>query len=283
MRNSALFNEYSSKNNIPLTDDQIKKLAPAVFAEAPHETRSQRYGFIPTAEIINGMRQEGFMPMFVQQMNSRLEGREVAAKHIVRFRHQSQTDLVVGHTQPEHTEIVLLNSHDGTSAYKLASGVFRKICSNGLIVGKTCEELKVQHTAKAIDHVIEGSYKIISNSEVVKEKIEIMKAMPMPSDAKRAFGEAVLQLVYKDEEKRPEIDPTRIIQPRRMDRGESNLWEIFNNAQENIIRGGIQYTDQDEQGRRRWHTSREVKAIDRSVKINRTLWDLAEAVAAHMR
>ena len=35
-------------------------------------------------------------------------------------------------------EVVFLNSHDGTSAYQLRMGIFRVVCTNGLIVSRGC-------------------------------------------------------------------------------------------------------------------------------------------------
>ena len=39
----------SLRSDYPLTDDQIHRVAPSIFADAPHESRSQRYAYIPTA------------------------------------------------------------------------------------------------------------------------------------------------------------------------------------------------------------------------------------------
>ena len=43
------------KQNTPLTNDQMLKIAPSIFAENPHESRSQRYTYIPTINIVNFM------------------------------------------------------------------------------------------------------------------------------------------------------------------------------------------------------------------------------------
>src|SRR3546814_2013460 len=42
----------------PLSDDQIRAVAPSIFADAPHESRSERYSYIPTATVLQELRGE---------------------------------------------------------------------------------------------------------------------------------------------------------------------------------------------------------------------------------
>lgn len=140
----------------PLTDDQIFKKAPSVFAEAAHESRGARYAFIPTIQVLDGLRREGFEVVAAAQTRCRDEGKVAHAKHMLRLRHPDSIQLRdVGQEIPE---IVLVNSHDGTSSYTLHAGFFRLVCSNGLIVASsTIDDVRVRHTGNVIDNVIEGS------------------------------------------------------------------------------------------------------------------------------
>ena len=52
----------SLRSDYPLSDDQIHRVAPSIFADAPHESRSQRYAYIPTAAVLTELRKEGFQP-----------------------------------------------------------------------------------------------------------------------------------------------------------------------------------------------------------------------------
>jgi len=73
----------------PLTDDDLFRMAPSIFAEAPHESRSDRYAMIPTSAVIAGLRQEGFTPYHAAQGKSRIEGKADFTKHLIRFRHEA--------------------------------------------------------------------------------------------------------------------------------------------------------------------------------------------------
>ena len=75
---------------LPLSDEQIHRVAPSIFAEAPHESRSQRYAYIPTATVLTELRKEGFQPFMVTQTRTRHEDRRDYTKHMIRLRHASQ-------------------------------------------------------------------------------------------------------------------------------------------------------------------------------------------------
>ena len=47
----------------PLTDEDIRRVAPSAFACEAHESRSARYAYIPTADVIRGMREADFLTM----------------------------------------------------------------------------------------------------------------------------------------------------------------------------------------------------------------------------
>jgi len=131
MQLSSRFSQRSPvlRSDHPLSDDQIRTVAPSIFAETPHESRSQRYSYIPTAAVLAELRKEGFQPFMVCQTCVRHEDRRDYTKHMLRLRHASQIDGT------EANEIILLNSHDGTSSYQMLAGMFRFVCQNGLVCG----------------------------------------------------------------------------------------------------------------------------------------------------
>lgn len=108
----------------PLSDDQIIAVAPSIFADTPHESRSERYSYIPTSAVLAKLRNEGFEPFMVCQTRVRHEDRRDFTKHMLRLRHASQIN------SKEANEIILLNSHDGTSSYQMLAGMFR-LCPAG--------------------------------------------------------------------------------------------------------------------------------------------------------
>ena len=65
----------------PLTDDEIMRTAPAIYADAAHGSRSDRYAYIPTRDLVAGLRAEGFLPVKVSQAAARAEDRAQLPVH----------------------------------------------------------------------------------------------------------------------------------------------------------------------------------------------------------
>jgi hypothetical protein len=113
-------NTHVIRSESPLAEDQMRQAAPSIFAEGKHASRSERYTYIPTIDVLRGLRKEGFEPFMVAQSKSRIEGKSEFTKHMIRMRHAAQTDA-----KSEANEIILINSHDGASSYQMLAGVFR--------------------------------------------------------------------------------------------------------------------------------------------------------------
>jgi len=251
---------------VPLTDDQIHAVAPSIFADAPHESRSQRYSYIPTCAVLAELRGEGFQPFMVCQTRVRHEDHREYTKHMIRLRHEGQICAA------EADEIVLLNSHNGTSSYQMLAGMFRFVCKNGLVCGDTVADVRIPHKGNVAEQVIEGAYAVLQGFEQARASRDAMQAITLDPGEAEAFARAALSLRYDDPDKPAPITETQVLAPRRMDDDRSDLWHVFNRTQENLIRGGLRARTAN--GRRtRTHP---VQGIDQDVKLNRALWMLAD-------
>lgn len=61
--------------NAVLSNDQLMKAAPSIFATQPWHAMSEKYFFIPTIDIVNKMRGEGFQPYSAMQSVTRIPGK----------------------------------------------------------------------------------------------------------------------------------------------------------------------------------------------------------------
>lgn len=262
-----------NKNNSPLSNEQIQRLAPSAFAGQEHNSLSSRYAFIPTVRVIDAMRENGYLPTEASQSRSRTADKEYFTKHLIRFR-QSTGDLTnVGDSA---MELVLVNSHDGTSAYKLMLGVFRLVCSNGLIVSESlAESIRVRHTGNIVNEVLDGTVKLIERAPVVQATMEAWRKIELSTPEQSIFAEQALAIRY-DGEKSP-VTVEQVLQARRNADTSNDLWTVFNRVQENVQRGGLRYYNTDAQpGQRVRNRTREVKGIDQTTTLGRALWTLAE-------
>jgi hypothetical protein len=273
-RKTMLASRFASRSPVlrsdsPLSDDQIHRVAPSIFAEAPHESRSQRYAYIPTATVLTELRKEGFQPFMVTQTRTRHEDRRDFTKHMIRLRHASQINA-----RGEANEIILLNSHDGTSSYQMLAGMFRFVCSNGLVCGDTVADVRVPHKGDVAGQVIEGAYQVLHGFDRALESRESMQAITLDEGEAEVFARAALSLKYDDPDQPAPITESQILMPRRFDDRRPDLWSVFNRTQENLTKGGLH--GRSANGRRQ--QTRPVQGIDSDIRLNRALWLLADGL-----
>jgi hypothetical protein len=258
----------------PLGEDQMRASAPSIFAEGKHASRSERYTYIPTIEVLRSLRKEGFEPFMVAQGQSRTEGRAEYTKHMIRMRHAGQAQ-----SKPEANEIILINSHDGATSYQMLAGVFRFVCCNGLVVGDVVEDIRIPHKGNIQGEVIEGALRVLDEFEVVSEHTEAMKALQLAPAEEMAFATAALALRFGEQtveqtggHQPAPVTAQQLTDARRSADVGNSLWNTLQRVQENVIRGGL--AGRSAQGRKL--QTRPVASIDRGVSLNRGLWTLAE-------
>ncbi len=269
MRLSSNFrNPCMVRSDSPLTNDDIARVAPSIFAEEAHESRSDRYRYIPTVDVLEALRSEGFMPFMACQTRVRNTDKRDHTKHMIRLRH---ADTIVA---KEANEIILLNSHDGTSSYQMMGGCFRFVCANGLVLGDAALDQKVRHSGRqdVIGEVIEGAYEVLNHFQLIEEQRETMKSIQVGGDLQHAFAEAALAYRYDPADGPAPVTSSQLLAPRRREDATNDLWSTFNRVQENTIKGGLR--GRNKQGRRT--STRAVSGIDQDVKLNRALWVLAQ-------
>ncbi|MBJ9159641.1 DUF945 domain-containing protein [Citrobacter sp. FDAARGOS_156] len=248
----------------PLTHDELMQHTPSVFGEEKHASRSERYAYIPTITLLESLQREGFQPFFACQTRVRDQSRREHTKHMLRLRRVGQ---ITGQQVPE---IILLNSHDGSSSYQMLPGLFRAVCQNGLVCGESFGEVRVPHKGNVVEKVIEGAYEVLGIFDRVEEKRDAMQSLMLPPPAQVALAKAAL--TYRFGEEHQPVTETQLLAPRRWQDESGDLWTTYQRIQENLIKGGL-YGRNAKGGRT--HT-RAIKGIDGDVKLNRALWVMAE-------
>jgi hypothetical protein len=254
-----------------LTDDQLRSEARSIFATAPMSGLSTRYTFVPTAEIVLGLREKGWLPVAVEQQRVRSATRLGFQKHLLRFRRAEQMETV----DEWNAELVLTNSHDAAAAYLLQVGIFRRLCSNGLVVSDdTFEAIRFRHAGLKPEEIIQASYRILEYAPRVGELINRFRNRVLTPKEALTFAETALLLRYENLDQSP-VGANTLLDARRVEDQGNDLWTTFNRVQENLVRGGVSDAKRDRTGRLR--SVRALKGIDSKVSINKKLWALAEA------
>jgi hypothetical protein len=254
-----------------LTTDQLMRAVPSAFADGAHESRSARYAYVPTIGVIEGLRAEGFLPVKALQSRSRDMGKAGHAKHMIRFRREDQLGA------EEAREVILVNSHDGSSAYQMNAGIFRLVCSNGLCVGNEDIKQSVRHSGDVKSEIIDCAYRIIGQFDQVTDEIESMKSARLAQPLMLAFAAAAIEARFDGDEK--PVTAEQVLRPRRHADIGDDAWSVLNRIQENVIKGGLHGATRDANGRMQRRRTREVAGIDQNNMLNRALWKLATEVA----
>jgi hypothetical protein len=226
---------------------------------------SDRYVMTDTNQVITNMADLGYHvagargPKFRTQHGS-------YGYHLVDFR-------LKAHLKAKDTEsprLVFINSYNGVARARVAAGVFRWICSNGLIAGDTIAEERVTHIGDAAKDLIDRVSKIAAESEKVLERIGQMKSINLTKSESLEFTRRAVGLAYE----KPDASAAPMFNlPRRAEDLSLDLWTTFNRVQENLVRGGVPVIGATGQMR----LSSPVKNVQRDVKLNRSLWDLMES------
>ena len=254
-----------------LSREQLYKSAPSLFTRGAAQNTSERYQPIATSDIIDVMLQEGFYPTKATQSASRNVETKAFAKHMVRFRHTDYQDQGDG----LFPELILVNSHDGMSSYRLMAGLYRQVCTNGMVAGKNYNEIRVRHQGDIIGNVIEGTYQVIESSRRMLAVVEQMSDYSLSNERLLHFAEQAHALRFSGNDNLL-VEPKSLLTPRRSEDKRRDLFSVLNVVQENLIKGGVLGYRQNERGRWQRARSRQIKAIDQNIKINRDLWNIAE-------
>jgi hypothetical protein len=208
----------SVRSHIPLTNEEIMQVAPSIFTAEAAPDRSDRYQPVPTIQIVDALRTEGFEPFMVAQTRTRDDDRMGFARHMLRLRHRSQSDEGIAN------EVILTNSHDGTGSYQMYAGLFREVCANGCVWGDETSSVRVAHRGRDIvGTIIDGAYNVVQEFERMDAERDEMGGIILADRERAAFGKAALLLKYDDPDDLP-VSPLEIIRPRRYEDNKTDLW-----------------------------------------------------------
>ena len=259
-----------------LTKDQIRNSSPLVFADAPtNPDVSDRYLFVNTETIIDDLEKLGWLPVQAAQRKSRKEGGTIFSKHMVAFQNP-EIKITSADGDDAYPRILLTNSHDGMQSFKFSVGIFRLVCSNGLVVAdEQFSDFKIKHkgyTFGELRNVVKQAVEDLPNRVQVMND---MKNRILTEDEKRKMAlDAMLIRAGVKELQYDEETITDILDPKRdADKGD-DLWRVFNVIQEKITQGDFHAALTGAKVRK----VRKIKSFEKDMKVNKELFKLATAL-----
>ena len=266
-----------------LTKEQIKNSSPLVFADAPtNPDVSDKYLFVNTETIIDDLAKLNWLPVQASQRKGRKSGGTIFSKHMVAFQNPD-IKITSKDGDDAYPRILLTNSHDGMQAFKFSVGIFRLVCSNGLVVAdEQFSDFKIKHkgyTFGELRNVVKQAVEDLPNrvqvmndmrdrtlTQTEKEKLAI-DAMLIRAGIKPNSEEAT-KFNYDDETIEDILEPKR-----EADKGD-DLWKVFNVIQEKITQGEFHAALKGAKVRK----VRKIKSFEKDMKVNKELFKLATAL-----
>lgn len=273
-----------------LTAEQILRTAPAVFATAPKSTTSDKYLFVDTAKLLNGLSLEGWSCVSAVQTMNKKSTQELRTtnKHALFFARSEMLGRNLNNVGDTTPLIKVENSHNGLSSFSLSTGFFRKACSNGLTVPETIYSAPtVKHTKNMYNEVIEATYKVLNDFPMLMGMQESLKSIQLSHEEKLILSDTAAEIFFSREE-REQLNAmakrygndrylleSQLISAKRHDDRHNDLWTVSNVIQENLIRGNIRVVNSDQ----RLQYKRKVTSIDRDNEIHEKLFMMTQKMA----
>jgi hypothetical protein len=212
---------HSSPFQNPISPETLRERVPAVFASGAHERTSPSYTFLSTERVLGALASAGFLPVEARQA-ARARS-PMHARHLIRLRRRFETIQL----RAAIPEILFLNSHDGTSAYQLRVGLFRVVCTNGLVVSAGLFPVwRVTHRGDVVDDVVVAALEISERFEVLAASVERMERTVLDAGQRLEFaGQALAVRFPKDQH--GGMEPSQLLVPRRTQDVGNDLWRTF--------------------------------------------------------
>ena len=260
-----------------LTKDQVRALAPVAFATEPTSNKvSDKYLHVNTETIIDDLAKLGWLPVTASQRKARTsEKTTIFSKHMVSFQNP---DLMIKGKNGDDAfpRLILTNSHDGFNSFQFRVGIYRFVCSNGLVVAdEEFSAFRIRHkgyTFAELQEVVVQAVKDLPNKVEVLNKMQLRELTPVEQ---RQLAIDAMQLrtnridaTWDEETIQDVLSPTR-----DADKG-NDLWSVFNVIQEKITQGGYSAALNGAKVRK----VRKIKSFEKDLKVNQDLFKLAVAL-----
>lgn len=256
-----------------LSIQEIKAMAPQAFAETAKPGVSQKYSFLPTSRIIEDMDRLGWKVSAARAGKYRNPDNKGYGNHYIGFFHP---DIFIKDANGEieaYPQIVVFNSHTGRGSFRFEMGIFRIVCSNGLVIKSTdMGSFQLKHTGYTFEELQVLITAAVERMPEIAGKINEFGHRIMSSSEQRAFAKAAFAL-RSDRALTPNELEDFIAPRRKEDEGDS-LWLVLNRIQESVIRGGSLAEPGKKKGKKAF---KGIKNLHRDFKINQELWEMAES------
>lgn len=184
-------------------------------------------------------------------------------KHLIRLKTTKPVDIGGDECYPE---IVIINSYDRSSPFRVEIGLFRMVCSNGMIVkSKDFGGFKTRHMGDEARQAQEIVEKFIQHlPEVISMQRKLSETI-LTEEQAIEFAMKAAQIRWNRSFSAD--DAQKLLEVARPEDGGMSAWTVFNRVQEKMLNGGVKL-----EGMKR--TPRALRRVDAIFQTNNQLAEL---------
>jgi hypothetical protein len=268
-----------------LSNDDIRRVCPMALHTMPTNPNvSDKYVQANTMTVVEDLAKLGWLPVQAKQCRNKKNSAGIRSFHMIAFQNENVKivkNLDNGESVVDaYPRIILTNSHDGFNSFKFMVGMFRLVCSNGLVCGEEMVNMSIRH----INYTFEELRKVVANAiEQVPNIVATMNKMReiIPTEEQKiALATEVVKLrkgIVEEEGKKFFLEKEiaeDILKPLRNEDKGNDLWSIFNVCQEKLIKGGFSYFNR----RAKMRKQKSITSIKKDMEYNQKLWQTASAM-----
>ncbi len=166
-------NTNSMMTSKTFTLEEIKQVAPSVFTTEKAAHLTDKYIQTPTSRVVEDLMRLGWQVTKAQEVKAR-KGKGFQ-KHMIVFRNP-EIMIKGANGDDSFPQILLTNSHDGKAAFNFRVGIFRLVCSNGLVISDAdFNNVSIRHINYSFETLQTKIQEVIAKLPNLVNKINLFK------------------------------------------------------------------------------------------------------------
>jgi hypothetical protein len=249
--------------------NELREKCPAAFSTIPSEKMSDKYTMLSTINILDKFEEFGYFPTASKNsMNRATKSKDPFGYHSIRFRHKDFLNLRLNEYAPE---LVYFNSHNGRIIAKIMAGIFKMICSNGLVIASSSFGFAShKHMGIESEDLESVIFDFAKNTDNIMSNVEKYRQVELNESERFDFAKNAKNNIYGVNSK---MDYKSLLKPRRDEDNQNDLFTVFNVVQENVIKGGIEFS-----GAKRKVRTKGINSVQKDLDVNAFLWGSMEEI-----
>jgi len=262
------------RNSLPmtaLTIEQIRQEAPQAFAATPRPGLSAKYSFLPTSRIIEDMDRLGWRVNMAKSNRSRTSVNREFGSHVIKFFHPEVFIQDTEGNVESYINVVVMNNHAGVGSFKFELGIFRLVCTNGLVIKDTdMGSFNIRHSGYSFEQLQQTMNTAMERLPELVGKINQYNMITLTAEQQREFARQAIALRSYTDRVPTEEELASFLVPRRQQDVGDSLWVVMNRIQEGVIKGGYDFTNRQGKSRK----AKSIRNIQKDIEVNQAIWEL---------